>query len=261
LPPELLAERQQLIESIDQIMASGPIEATVSKSAARAGVILDFLRKEKLRSKSAMLQDYESFIETIGQNVLIEIQLNMTEDDPDLTQRIQTAARDHSSLAVSAFTGAALRDHTAVKIDISTALLHTPEARAEKAQAFGQNFGNTMTPAEREGLIRALGLEEFVKNEESASVKRARRMISRVISGQTDAAFTMKGVDVARVMAPVFQREILSDRFYDHEPEIQEALIGLFDQYAAMAAEEQAQMMQLQMAMAQGGQAQPKEQP
>lgn len=247
LPAELLAEREQLIQSIDQIAASGAIEGNLSKSAARSGTILDFLRQEKLRSKAPMLQDFEAFVELIGQNILIEIQLNMDEDNPDLTRRIQIAAREHSSLAVQSFVGSSLRDHNAVKIDIASALLKSPEAAEAKAMEYFQATGGQVSPQERQGIMKAIGLDKFVKDIENASVNRARRMISRIVSGQIEAAFPMPGVDNARAMVPVFQAELLSDRYHDHSDKIKKVLTKVFDDYAKAASEEADREFQLEL--------------
>lgn len=247
LPAELLNERDQLIQSIDQIAASGAIEGNLSRSAARSGTILDFLRQEKLRSKAPMLQDFEAFVELIGQNILVEIQNNMTEEDPDLTRRIQIAAREHSSLAVQAFVGSSLRDHNAVKIDIASALLKSPEAAEAKAMEYFQATGGNVSPQERQGVMKAIGLDKYVKDIENASVNRARRMISRIVNGQIEAAFPMPGVDNARAMVPVFQKELLSDRFYDHDPKIQQVLVKTFNDYAKAASEEADREFQLEL--------------
>lgn len=251
LPAELLAERDTLFQAIDYLAASGVTDFAVSKSAARAGVILDFLRQEKLRSKSPMLQEFEQFLETIAQNILIEIQANLDEDDPELTQRIQMAAREHSSLAIEAFTGQSLRDHHSVKIDIASELLKSPEAKQAKALEAAQYLGATMSPLEKRAVFKAIELDQFIQNEQNASVERARRMLSRVIAGQLEAAFPMVGVDHARAMLPVFQTEILSDRFHDHPPEIKEAIYALFETYSQLAQEEAQREFQLQLASAQ----------
>lgn len=253
LPGELFAERDQLLQSIDHIAASGLVGDKISKSAARAGVILDFLKREKLESKSAMLQEWEGFLETIGQNILIEAQLNLLEDDPELTRRIQVAAREHSSLTISSFTGQSLRDHHAVKIDVASAIRQSPETQEARALEFFQASGGDVTPEEREGVMRAIHLDKFVKAPQNAAVKRARRMLSHITAGHTQAAIPMPGIDHADAMAPVFQNAILSDRFYDYEPEVQETIVRMFDHYAAEAQRAAEAAEQKAIALAQAG--------
>jgi hypothetical protein len=254
LPGELLTERADLIKSINEIAAAGVVDSNqVTGSAARARAMLDFFRQEKLRSKSPMISDYQMFLESIAQNLLIEAQLNLLEEDPELTQRLQMAAREHSSLSVQAFTGASLRDHHTVRIDISSDLRHSPEATEAKAMEFYQFSGGQLTPQEREAVTKAINLDKFIKNEEDASVKRARRMISRIVTGDVDTAFPMPRVDVARAMAPVFQNEILSDRFHDHPKDVKGKLMEMFDLYAQLAAEEAQRQMEQQIALAQAG--------
>jgi hypothetical protein len=260
LPQELLQERVDLLEGIDYIAASGMVANNISKSAARSGVILDFLRQEKLRSKSPMLKEFEEFLEVIGQNILIEIQLNLEDEDEALSARVQTAAREHSSLTVDSFVGASLRDHHAVKLDIASELLHSPEAKQAKALEYMQASGGQVNPEEREAIQRIIGLDQFVRSQENASVSRARRIISRIVNGQIDdlapakvVTLIMRGIDVPQAVLPIFQREILSDRFHDHTEEMKLALIALFEEYARMVQEEKEQMFKMQMAMIQAG--------
>lgn len=253
LPAELLEERNLLIQAIDYIAASGAIEGNLSKSAARSGTILDFLRQEKLRSKAPMLQYFEAFVERIGQNILIEIQEGLKDEDEELTQRIQIAARGHSSLAIKSFIGASLRDHHNVKIDIASALLKSPEAQEAKALEFFQASGGQVTQVERSAIWRAVGMDKFSKSVENASVNRARRIVSRVSAGMLEAAFPMPGVDNARAMLPVFQTEILSDRFHDHDSKIKDVFFNIFEHYSQEAAKEAQREFEMQMALAQAG--------
>ena len=88
-----------------------------------------------------------------------------------------------------------------------------------------------------------------MKGEEEASRKRARRMVARIISGLPQAFLPMKGVDNPTSMVTVFQSELLSDRFMDHEEEVQGALIAAFDYYAAEAAEKAQGEMEQQLMM------------
>jgi hypothetical protein len=243
LPPELYAEREQLVAAIDFISATGMLDESISESAARAGVILDFIRSEKLRNKGPMLREFEAFVESISQNVLIELQINLRREDPSLTERIRRAAREFSDLSIQAFTGASLRDHHAVKIDIATELRHSPEAAAQSAMEFLQYKQGNLSPAENAGVLAATNLAKYVRNETDASVQRARRMISRISQGMLEAFLPMPGVDDPSVMVPEFQRAILSDRFLDFPPEVKKKLIEGFDYYKAEVQKQIAQMV------------------
>jgi hypothetical protein len=261
LPAELLAERQQLEQSIDYIAASGVMDgANISASAARAGSMLGFLREEKLRSKSPMIQEFEAFLETISQNVLIEVQHGLTDEDPELSTRVRAAAREHSELAIQTFTGTSLRDHHSIKIDVASELLKSAEADANKALEFTQFVGGQLTPLEREGVQKAIGLNKFVKNPEASSVSMARRLISRIVGGQITAdrvqgdmlyTMLMPGVAKASAMLPVFQRELLSDRFHSHSEEVKALLLDLFKACEVLNQQEMAQAFQMQLAMVQ----------
>jgi hypothetical protein len=252
LPEELLVERMQLARSIDDLASSGLIDKDqVSASAARAGVMLDFLRSEKLRSKSPMLHSWESFIESISQNILIETQLNLIEEDPDLTARLMAAAAQHGKIAINNFVGASLRDHHVVKIDIASQLRHTPEAEAERAIEYLQYRQGNVSPAEVNAVLRAIRLDKYMKNEQDAAINRARRMISTIKAGRLDAFLPMEGVDDEVAMAPVFHRELLLPTFMEQPPEIQQVLLVAYDHYAGIAAQKVAAQRQqaLQEAM------------
>jgi hypothetical protein len=251
LPGDLFAERAGLAQSIDRIAASGVVDpGQTSASALRSGEMLNFFLQEKLRSKSPMLQGFEEFIESIGQNLLIDGQLNLQKDDPELTARIRQAARKLSNVSLMFFTGASLRDHHSVRIDISTELRHTPEADRENALTYLQTR-QMPTPVEINAVMKAIRLDKFMQNLQDASINRARRMIARIKAGMLEAFLPMDGIDDAGSMAPVFQNEILSEPFLDLSIEQQKVIIGAFDYYAgraaaaAMAAKQQAITEQL----------------
>lgn len=256
LPAELVQEREMMVSAIEYISSTGALDDQIAQSAARAGVVLDFLRAEKLRNKSPMLRGFEHFLESISQNILIDMQLHLTEEDPVLTDRVRLAAREYSGIAIDAFTGMSLRDHHAVTLDIAAAVRHSPEAKAQKAMEYAQYRAQNLTDAENAAVLQATGLAEFVKSESDASIQRARRMVARIEAGMVQAFLPMNGVDDVFVMAPEFQRAILADRFLNHDPEVQTALLAAFDYYRTAAEQMiQAQMMQ-QMMMA-GQQAPP----
>jgi hypothetical protein len=256
LPQELLIERQQLEQSIEFIAASGSTDPQIAKSAMRSGAMLDHLRQEKLRSKTPMIQEFEQMVETVAQNILIEIQLHLLEEDPELTQRIRAAAREHSGQTIESFTGASLRDHHAVKIDIASRLLKAPEAKEAKALEFFQYSGGQVSAEERQGIMQAIGMDEFVKNEEAASVKYARRLISRISTGQLPEvpeeqipALLMPKVAKAAVMLPIFAKTMLQPKFNDWEPEAKALLMNLWGVCQQLSEMEMMEQMQKQMMM------------
>ncbi len=250
LPGDLLMERDQLTNAIDMISATGIRPDQIAPSAARAGVILDFMRSEKLRDKGPMLRAFERFVESISQHALIELQLNMREENEELTARIRRAAREYSNLSIQSFTGLSLRDHHSVKIDIATALRHTPEAASANAMQYLQYKRGEVTPAETGAILRANGLEKYMKNEQDASLARARRMISRITQGMVEAFQPIPGVEDESVVVPEFKKVILSDRFLDLDPEIQTILLQAHDYYEQALMQK---LLQMQMQMAQAG--------
>lgn len=250
LPQELLIERDQLVQSIEHLSGIYVTpQGQISASANRAEDMLAFLRQERLQSKKPMLQDFEHFLENVSQNILIEIQLNLLQEDPELTQRIQIAAREHSSLTVQSFVGQSLRDHHAVKIDITSGLMQTKEAQAAKAMEFFQFSGGNVSPPERRAILEATGLMDYVKNPENASVERARRIVSRIRTGQLEQVFQLPG-ESASAMLPVFVDEILSDRFHDLQPQQKQLLLNYQQLYQQIVQAEQQQMLQMQLLLA-----------
>jgi hypothetical protein len=237
LPAELLAERAQLIAAINDIASAMIIDNDqVSASAARAGAIFEFLRAEKLRSKAPMLKDFEQTLENVGQNLLIDVQIALASGDEELAIRISNAAREVAMSAIQAFATLSLRDHNAIKIDVTSELRRTPEALEQKALEFFQFAAQSITPGERNAVMSAIGLDRHMKNQQDASIDRARRMIARARGAGIDAFLPMQGVDDPAVMAPEFQREILSEKFLEYAPEIQEAFFQIFDYYASEAS-------------------------
>ena len=256
LPVELLAERSQLIAAINDIASAMIIDNDqVSASAARAGAIFEFLRAEKLRSKAPMLKDFEQSLENIGQNILIDVQIALASGHEELAVRISNAAREVAMSAIQAFATLSLRDHNAIKIDVTSELRRTPEALEQKALEFFQFAAQNITPAERNAVAQAIGLDRHMKNQQDASIDRARRMIARTRMNGIDAFLPMQGVDDPAVMAPEFQREILSEKFLEYGEEIQAAFFQIFDYYASEASREamaaQQKMLMQTAAMAQ----------
>jgi len=262
IPGELFKEREDLIQSIELISASGSVDsAQISASAARATSMLGMLREEKLRSKSPMIQEYENFIERISENLLIAVQHGLIENDPELTVRIRRAAREHSDFAFQTFVGASLRDHHAVKIDISSELMKSAESDASRALEVLQFTGGQVSPLMLDGIIRATGMDKFMKSPENDSVRAARRVVSRVVSGQIPTlpegdvqrnealrALLMPGVAKAAAMLPVFHRELLSDRFHNHDDGAKKTLYDLYMTCQALADFEVQQQMAMQAA-------------
>lgn len=253
LPQELLIERQELVQGIEWHAASYMTpEGQIAPSANRANSMMESVKQERLASKKPMLQDFEQFQETIAQNILIELQLNLINEDQELTQRIRIAAREYSNLTVDEFTGQSLRDHHSVKIDITSGLMNTPEAEAERALQFLQYTAGQVSPPERAAILKAIRMDKLVSNPENASVERARRIVSRIRTGQLEQVFQLPGEN-AGAMVPVFVDEILSDRFNDLRPEQKELLFQYQQVYAQVVQQQQMQQLQMQMMMAQAG--------
>jgi len=250
LSPELIGERNQLVRSIEMISASGVMDTSdISPSAARAAEMLDFTRREKLRSKAPLFQNLNAFLEGIAQNVLIEFQLNLLDEDPALTARMRQVAREHDTVSVDNFTGASLRDHHAVVIDIASELMHSPEAKEARAVQFLQFAAGLqfLQPDERAAIRKIVRVDEFMRNTENAAVKRARRMVSRIIAGDLEAFKPIESADVPAAMEPVFRKAVLSPKMEEYDADVSMLLLAAFDYYAQLVAKEQQAMLEMQI--------------
>jgi len=258
LPQELIQEREWLTVSIQDIFASTLRSQAVSPSAARAGDIIELLQSERLEGKEPAVQEFEGVIETMAQNVLIDIQFGLAEQqDPELTRRILSAARDHSDIAVTTFVGTMLRDNVHVKIDIASEILESKEAVAQKAQALLQYAGEMLSPEQRLGVFEAMGMGRWMKTVESAAIRRTKWIISQVVAGDLEAARVNPRIDVPTLMLPELQTFLLSERFLGIDPRAQATLEQLFDQVFALVQQEMRARMEAQKraAAAEGSQA------
>ena len=229
LPPELIAERDWNIQSINDVFASTLSDPAVAASAARAESILEFLRNERLEGKEPAVQEFEAMIEGMGRNVLIDIQFALGgESDPALTRRILAAARDKSELAVSTFTGTMLRDNTHVRFDIASEIMRSPEAQAAKARELLQYGSDVLSPEQIQGVFDAMGMGDFMKTTEVAAVKRAKWIIAQVLEGNFGAATLYPKIDVPELMLPVVQRFILGERYVTIDPQRRKVIADFF---------------------------------
>lgn len=253
LPSDLWNERAGLVASIDQIAATGLTMDQITGSAMRSGPVLDFLNQQKLRRQSPMIADFEGFIERISQNILIECQTQVREGDEAMLQRIAQVAREHSQMSLMAFASASLRDHYAVRIDIRSRIMHSPEARKELAIQFLQAVGQNATQGEKDAALRAMELDEFMMNAQSSTVDRARRMVERIRTGQVQQVVMLPGEEPTAAL-PIYARAIHSDRFNDMDMNGKMIMIDTYEMYQAAAdAQLQQQMAMQSMMMAQSG--------
>lgn len=253
LPAELLEERGQLIQSIEWIASTGVSDQNLSGSAQRAGVMLEFIQRQQVEGKMPTAQAYEQMLETVAQNVLIDVQTALGEkgQHPKLFQRILVAARDMDELSIVAFTGASLRDHNQVKLDIASEILRSPEAEMAKAEGALQAAATVMTPEILQACLEGMGLGKFIKGPQNAAAKRAKWIIARVQQGMLQAAQIMPKIDNPSAMLPVLQTFLLGQKALMLKPEQRQALIALYDQCVAWVQQQIAQQQQQAQLMAQ----------
>lgn len=243
LPSELIGEREMMVRRIEVLSGIRQNSEIEAQSAVRAGVMLDFYQREKLQSQSSMLADFGDNHEVLAQNVLIEISRNFDRNDDALTRRLRAAAAEESELAIRTFTGKDLRDHVHVRIDIASALMRSPEAQKELAIGFAQARGQNMSDEEAQRVWRQIGFEEFDR-QQGPQVRRAKRMIARVVQGMKEAAVPLP-VDNPSVFTQVLTNAMISDKFNDYTIEVKEQILFLFDHYqGVIQAQQQAQRQQ-----------------
>jgi hypothetical protein len=237
LPAELVGERELMQRQIETLSGTQQMFDMMGKSNIRAGVMLQFLQKQMMKSRSAMLQDFEVFLESIGQNILIEVSKNVTDENSQLTSRIAAAARDHSNLSVRHFLGSDLRDNVRIKLDIASALQKSPEAKQERTIQLVQFLGDRLTDAQLGLVFQELDLDEMA-TQISPDFERATRVVSQITQGDFSVVNPMQGVDRPDIFMAVIKREMQSGRFDEYDDMIKQVLIMLYDAYAQMQSEE-----------------------
>ena len=245
-PAEMLVTKRDAIAHISTIFASTLRQDSSSPSAVRSGVMVDQFDDERMEQKQTSVEDFRDCLELIGQNVLIDLQFAITQDDPTLTRRILSAAPERSVISVESFIGASLRDNTRVKIDLIPEVMRSRNALANRAAQALQFAAQTMTEPQRLAAFDAMGLGDQMRGPAQAAVLRAEWMISQILAGETGVAMLFPRVDQPQIMRPIFQEFILSERFWVTPDDQRQAILGLYDQCAAL----EQQMMQAQMAAA-----------
>jgi len=163
------------------------------------------------------------------------------------------AARNHASLAIENFRGADLRDNTIVSFDIASAILKEPAALEQKAIELLQYAGGMglIGPQEFRKIASIMGMEEMLSGQ-NLHVQKVRRMVSLIKQGYVQATgLTLKGVEDPGIAAEVVRSELLRPSFIDLSPEIQTALLDLFENYQTMQSERLAAMAEIQAALPQ----------
>lgn len=229
LPSETWQERGTCLQAIDSLAGTERALEGESNSAVRAGVMLDFFKRQQLAAKANVIQNYNTSLELVGQNILLETSINMERPDTELVRQIRAAARDHSTLAVQTFVGSDLRDNVRLRLDIGSEIMDSPEAKRQLAIEFPQYIRREWTPEEISTLAKAAGFHEFEKKD-SAHVMRARRLVSRIKSGFVEFAFPLP-VDDPGIFAEVIRNEMLKDGYHDVPEEAKRALIQLMQYY------------------------------
>lgn len=256
LPAELLEERAILVDEIqrisgvnDMLTGNAPTQPNM-----RSNEMLETIRKAALQSKGSIFSSFEENLQIFARNMLIEISQNLEDPEHPLSIQIAMAARNHSSMAIDRFVGADLHDNVQVKFDIASALLKSPEQKAQKAAELLQYGGQLgmIGPQELRNIAQAMGVEEMLAGN-NLHIQKVRRMISLIKQGMVQAVgLVIEGVEDPALSAEVVRAELLRPSFMDLAPEIQKALLDLFQIYQEQQAKRVAQMAQIQAAMAAG---------
>lgn len=248
LPAELLAERDLCERSIEMIAGTAGMLGDNMGSGMRAASMLDILKKNAMAAKTNFFQGLEESIEATGQNILIEVSLNVATADPQMTNRVRAAAREHSIAAIKSFAGKDLRDNVFVKIDIASRLLRTIEAEREQLMQYYQFSQGQLDPAEKAVFVEKMGWSEFSKKD-GPDYKRARKMVSRITQGDLAALRPIAGLDNPIIFLEVFRHELLGDQANDYPGPVVAKLFEAFDAYSQMASAQAQQAQQQQIAL------------
>lgn len=253
LPGDIWVERQSLESSIDNVSSTGVVDPGIAASAARAGVMLEFIKAEQLSGKEPTVQAYERCLERAGQNIILDAQQAGVEGEPWMLERIRLAAPQGSQLAMEAFLKSSMLDHYSVRIDIASEILHSPEAKAAKAESAGQYFGAMLSPEQINQLMEAMGLGDVVKAPENAARERAEMLLGWILEGNLQAVYLMPGIENYGVIAGVFWEFMQSLRFQELPQEQVKAVLGIWEQAVAeMQKQLAAQQAAAQQQQAQG---------
>jgi hypothetical protein len=249
LPAELLAERGLCERSIELIAGPAGIMGEEGMgSGVRATGMLDILKKNAMQAKTNFFQGLEESMESVGQNILIEVSINVAKNDEQMTNRVRAAAREHSIAAVKSFVGRDLRDNVFVKIDIASRLLRTVEAEREQLMQFFQYSQGKLEPTERAVFTEMMGWEKFSKKE-GPDYQRARKMVSRIAQGDLNALRPINGVDNPVIFQEVIREELLGDQVNDYSQPVIDKLMQAFEIYSQMAQAQMQAQQQGQIAL------------
>jgi len=263
LPPELLTERALLVEEIQRISGVNDMLTGNAPSQAnmRSNEMLETIRKAALQSKGSIFSAFEEALQVFARNMLIEISENLTDTDHPLSQQIAMAARNHSSMAIDRFVGAQLRDNVQVKFDIASALLKSPEQKAQKAQELLQYGGQLglIGPQEFRTIAKAMGVEELLSGT-NLDVQHVRRLVAMVKYGFKGAVDTIiEGAEDPGIAAQVVRAEIMRPSFYDQPPDVQQEIMDLFETYQLMQSKRMAEISEIRMATGTDAEGKPEE--
>lgn len=237
-PRELLEERIMLQRNIDHLGEETPLgDQGPSPSGMRATSLIEFLDNKALRGRMPLLLSWQNFVESIGQNMLIEASTNLDDPDSRLGRRLQTALRRESMLSMEVFTGANLLDNVHLKIDLVSEMLKSPEAKREAAMAMLQYKHENLTPVENAVVYRALGLDELDK-QVTPAYTRVQTMVSLILSGRLEAAQILP-VDDPAIVVEVIRDTLLDPGVMDRPPEVQQVLYQLWMQASQLVQQQQ----------------------
>ena len=250
LPSEIMVERQMMERAIDELSMVSRLLETNNVSHLRSGAIIEMLQKEVVDSKSAVIMDFQDAIKHVAQNILIELNLNLEDEDPELTQKMRAAAEDYSSLIVSNFTSADLHDNINIEIDIISAILTSPEAEAQKALDYVQVMQGQITPHERSKVLEKLGLDEF-DNPENIEIERADFMIENIVNGDLNNAVPDPFLDNPAIFAERFKNALRKPKSYEYPPEVAQRLTQLAEFYDQLNQQAMQSQYEQQLALIQ----------
>ena len=242
LPSEIVLQRQMAERAIDELCMVSRLMEGQNVSHLRSGNIIQMAQQERIENRAPVLMGFQEFIQSCAQNMLIEVNLNLEEDDPELTARMRAAAFDYSGSDLQRFTAADLRDNVSISIDIISALLTSPEAESQKALDYLTARQGNVTPGEMKHIQDKMGWGDF-GDPMSTQVERAESMLEDITGGSPERAVPDPSLDDPGLFLQIFQDAKREGKFYEYPDEARAKI----DECIQIYSIEHQKMIQAQM--------------
>lgn len=251
-PESVMAERQQMMKHIDDVMGTEQILRGERPIGAYSAAAMTLLRQQALASRSPIMQAWDEGLQMTGACLLRETKRHIKIDER-YRQRIMLLAREKASqFSIDKFAGNALSDNVNVKIDtVSMAMFskETKQQRAIEVIQYGPNLAGLPVQLQTK-LLDDLGWPD-VLSPQGDDVARARLLIQLSKDKRFDLAIPM-AEDDPYVIHDLLSSDLKSEGAFNYPVDVYQHLTSLSDYYKGeIIKAEQAKLQMMQVA--QGG--------